>query len=35
MKFCKVWTVVQGYLTIASYISIHGACISTITECAA
>ncbi|RDX54440.1 hypothetical protein OH76DRAFT_962163 [Lentinus brumalis] len=23
ITFCKVWTVVQGYLTIASYISIH------------
>ncbi|RPD65425.1 hypothetical protein L226DRAFT_530992 [Lentinus tigrinus ALCF2SS1-7] len=23
IMFCKVWTVVQGYLTIASYISIH------------
>lgn len=24
-KFCKVWTVIQSYLTIVSFMSIHGA----------
>lgn len=23
-QFCKVWTTVQSYLTIASFMSIHG-----------